>query len=457
MNTMGCWSDSRLFNDQNNPVPYTLFLGWRLPSLSVNADGSTIEFPAPFDSEFRTTVYERINGARDLLNSEWCLGYFFQNEYHFRKNNGDTRYRVAYAYMQASDNSDAKEAIIGFLQKRHSSISALNTAWGTQYTGWAAVRALDEIPSGGDADAQAWEEAYADELYKIINEEGDKVSPALFLGSRFIAFTPVHMMNAAAPHLDVIGINWYRFSPNDIHITSTDKPIIIGEFHFGAVERGYFHTGLRAVGDQDDRADALYHYLRDALEHERIVGAHWFQYRSQAVTGRKDGENFQIGLVDLCDAPYPEIRTAARSIGKNLYRIRGAQYLPPDLDKDGIPDSVETAHGLDPNNPSDASGDLDEDDKSNFVEFVLGTDLSETSQFMSPIIAVTSTNSEVTIPAKDVQAGRRYLLQHSHDLNSEWALIDSFTADSSTSGPQTYTLPKTITDGFYRIQVELVD
>ncbi|MBK1875476.1 hypothetical protein [Pelagicoccus mobilis] len=457
MNTMGCWSDSRLFNDQDNPVPYTLFLGWNLPTLSVDANGSMIEFPDPFDSDFRSTVYGRINGARDLLNSEWCLGYFFQNEYHFRKNNSDSRYRVAYAYMQADDESDAKEAIIDFLQKRHTSISALNTAWGTQYSSWANVRALDEIPSGGDVDAMAWEEAYADRLYQTIKEEGQKVSPALFLGSRFIAFTPFHIMNAAAPHIDVIGINWYRYSPNDIPVSTIDKPIIIGEFHFGAVERGYFHTGLRAVGDQNDRAEAMYHYLRDALQHDRIVGAHWFQYRSQAVTGRKDGENFQIGLVDLCDSPYPETRTAARSIGKGLYRIRGAQYLPPDLDNDGIPDSVESTHGLDPSNPADASFDLDEDSKSNLVEYVLGTDLSAASELISPSIAVASSRSEITIPENSIQAGRRYLLLHSNDLKSAWKLVDYITTDSTTDDPMTWTLPESITEGFYRIQVELVD
>ncbi|MBN1884465.1 MAG: immune inhibitor A, partial [Candidatus Krumholzibacteriota bacterium] len=44
-----------------------------------------------------------------------------------------------------------------------------------------------------------------------------------------------------------------------------------------------------------------------------------------------------------------------------------------DTDGDGIPDAVETAYGLDPEDPSDADGDLDADGLSNLEEFRLGT------------------------------------------------------------------------------------
>jgi hypothetical protein len=53
-----------------------------------------------------------------------------------------------------------------------------------------------------------------------------------------------------------------------------------------------------------------------------VVGAHWFQYQDQATTGRGDGENYQIGLVDVCDRPYPETIRACREVGYRLYGIR---------------------------------------------------------------------------------------------------------------------------------------
>ena len=73
---------------------------------------------------------------------------------------------------------------------------------------------------------------------------------------------------------------------------------------------------------QGQRAHAYTHYLHEALKHPNIVGTHWFQYREQAVTGRPDGENYQIGFVDICDTPYQEIIDASRRIGEKMYEYR---------------------------------------------------------------------------------------------------------------------------------------
>ena len=47
-----------------------------------------------------------------------------------------------------------------------------------------------------------------------------------------------------------------------------------------------------------------------------------------------------------------------------------------DSDGDGIPDNVETAAGLNPNEPQDAAGDLDNDGLTNIQEYLAGTSLS---------------------------------------------------------------------------------
>ena len=99
-------------------------------------------------------------------------------------------------------------------------------------------------------------------------------------------------------------------------------PVIIGEFHFGALDRGMFHTGLRSTENQQDRADKYTAYVRGALRNRYIIGTHWFQYVDQPTTGRGDGENYQIGFLDICDNPYPEIVQAARAIGRDMYAYR---------------------------------------------------------------------------------------------------------------------------------------
>ena len=49
---------------------------------------------------------------------------------------------------------------------------------------------------------------------------------------------------------------------------------------------------------------------------------HWFQYRDQPLLGRGDGEAYEIGFVDVCDRPYPELTRAARAIGETMYDKR---------------------------------------------------------------------------------------------------------------------------------------
>ncbi|MCL2624766.1 MAG: hypothetical protein FWD31_13975, partial [Planctomycetaceae bacterium] len=101
-----------------------------------------------------------------------------------------------------------------------------------------------------------------------------------------------------------------------------DKPCVIGEFHFGALDRGMFHTGLCPTDSQDARAAAYERYVKSALNNPYIVGTHWFQYMDQATTGRGDGENYQIGLLTACDSPYPETIAAVRRVGEQMYELR---------------------------------------------------------------------------------------------------------------------------------------
>ncbi len=63
-------------------------------------------------------------------------------------------------------------------------------------------------------------------------------------------------------------------------------------------------------------------YVESALDNPQIVGVHWHQFSDQATTGRFDGEYLQVGLTDVCDRPYEEMRTALREVGYGLYDRR---------------------------------------------------------------------------------------------------------------------------------------
>ena len=153
----------------------------------------------------------------------------------------------------------------------------------------------------------------------------DLMPGVLYLGPRLASYNR-EAVAVAAKHCDVVCFNIYSELPTD---RTTDElaaefdfPVVIGEFHFGALDRGMFHTGLRKAKDQNERATKFSEYVRTAITSKWCVGTHWFQYRDQALTGRFDGENYNIGFVTITDTPYPEMRAAARKLHQDLYTLR---------------------------------------------------------------------------------------------------------------------------------------
>jgi hypothetical protein len=175
----------------------------------------------------------------------------------------------------------------------------------------------------------AWWETY----YRHVSALAKEVLPnKLYLGSRLdfhdfpdSASGRIDIARLAAKYTDVVSFNQYRFTLDEFHwAEGIDRPVIVGEFHFGALDRGLLHTGLRMVVNQEQRADAYRHFVTSALLNPLIVGAHWFQLYDEPTTGRGDGENYQIGFLDVCDQPYAETIAASRDVGYHLYEIRNS-------------------------------------------------------------------------------------------------------------------------------------
>ncbi len=175
-----------------------------------------------------------------------------------------------------------------------------------------------------------WWEKY----YRQVSAAAKEIMPdKLYLGSRLdyhdwpdVEANKHEIVKLAARYCDVISFNFYKFTLDDVVLPEgVDRPAIIGEFHFGALDRGQFHTGLRSVVDQNHRAEAYRNYVTSAARNPAFVGALWFQCYDESTTGRFDGENYQIGFLDIGDTPYPETVAAAREVGYKLYSIRAGK------------------------------------------------------------------------------------------------------------------------------------
>ncbi|HEY8966569.1 MAG TPA: hypothetical protein VIM58_09005 [Candidatus Methylacidiphilales bacterium] len=175
----------------------------------------------------------------------------------------------------------------------------------------------------------AFEEIY-DLYFKTCRDEVKRAAPHhLYCGSRFLRNVAPDVVALASGYCDVISFNIYEYNVTDRKVFGADKPFLVGEFHFGALDRGVFGTGNRWAGDQQDRAGMYEDYMTSALRNPACVGAHWFQYNAQSLTGRDDGENFQIGLVDIASNPHPEMRDALRRFGYGMYEACTAASANP--------------------------------------------------------------------------------------------------------------------------------
>ena len=80
--------------------------------------------------------------------------------------------------------------------------------------------------------------------------------------------------------------------------------------------------------DQAERGRAYRHYVETAFALPELIGTHYFQWADQPSTGRFDGENYNIGLVDVTDRPYPELVAALKQAHGRVLRLHRGELAP---------------------------------------------------------------------------------------------------------------------------------
>jgi len=164
-----------------------------------------------------------------------------------------------------------------------------------------------------------------------INAAVKKYDPNhLNLGLRFGGSAPDAIIKASKG-FDVFSFNSYGYSVNPSMIKRiydiTGLPMVIGEFHFGVPERG-LAPGLAQTISQEERGVAYRYYVENAAANPAIIGTHWFQWMDQPATGRNDGENYNIGFVDVTDRPYTELINAAKETFGRILNVHSGKEPP---------------------------------------------------------------------------------------------------------------------------------
>lgn len=139
------------------------------------------------------------------------------------------------------------------------------------------------------------------------------------------------LLKVCSKAFDVFSFNCYMLEPKqsmlDRAMEIMDLPMIIGEYHFGTVDRGLAQS-LWQVESQEQRGVAYRYYTENAYSHPAIVGTGYFQWCDQDITGRGDGENYNCGLIDVTDRPYAEQVEAMMETSKVLYSVHSGETAP---------------------------------------------------------------------------------------------------------------------------------
>jgi hypothetical protein len=324
-NTVACWSDMEFI--KRSQLPYVHILnGFPQTSKNIFRD-----FPDVFSDEYKEESVRWAQQLKSLAEDKNMIGYFMSNEPTWAFVD---ELNIAAVTLEKETRFKSKDFIINSLKDKYSDISALNKVWATSFSSFDAMYSPFDVSSIS--------EAASDDL-RIISTEMVRQFikiPALALknvdknhlnlGMRY-AWLSSPALAAGSEYFDVFSFNCYRHDPYDSIERIADMvkmPVMIGEFHFGALDRGLDATGIQGVATQEDRAKAYRYYMHRAAKHPYCLGAHYFTLNDQAYLGRFDGENYQIGFVDVCNREYEEITSTAAKTNREVYLVANGDIEP---------------------------------------------------------------------------------------------------------------------------------
>ena len=321
-NTVANWSDPE-FQRAPPGLPYVI----PMPEYPTSAVLLYRDLPDVYSEEFRASARRWAQSLAPFRDDPNLVGYFMRNEPNWAFGAND----VASEMLEANPGTATRRALAAWLREKYAGDApAWAKAWALGLTAFEQLetrlvaRAADRSPAAKE-DLWAFSKEMVRTYVRVPAEECRKVDPRhLNLGMRY-AWISSELLYEAADSFDVFTINSYRMTPPADVIAEvarrTRRPVLIGEFHFGALDRGLPSTGLKGVASQLERGVAYRRYVEAAAANPDVVGAHYFILNDQELLGRFDGENFQIGFVDVCHRPYAELVAAARQAHEAMYDV----------------------------------------------------------------------------------------------------------------------------------------
>jgi len=305
-NTLGGWSDQEYFPG----MPFT-------PVLHLGAYAR-----APYNDLFDpANIAIMDKAAKDQISKledvPGLIGYFSDNEL------GWWRESLFTSYLSLPNSSAGKQEVVSVLRTYYrDQFSNLQDEWDTKATSFDTLDGSLTLRPGteGMQAVIAWQTHLTQHYYRLMNRLIRKYDQKrMILGDRYAQFYYLNVAQAARPYVDVISTNygaeWNNGDTSQFFLKTltdlTKKPVLITEFYMAANENRSGNKnssgGFPVVETQRQRADAVKNYLTTIARKPYVIGAHWFQFYDEPTYGRADGENYNMGVVDIHGVPYQEL------------------------------------------------------------------------------------------------------------------------------------------------------
>lgn len=308
-NSIGGWSDTKLFRQFGGER--------RLPYFEVLHLGAYHR--APWEDMFSAEHVRIIEkAAKDQIekikDDPYLVGYFSDNEL------GWWREALFLAYLKMKPSAPGRKRFVEFVSGYYKgSWPEFKKDWTSKHGSFAKIDHTIRLRRGqaGMRVVKAWQSFLTSHYYRQMQTAIRKYDPdRLILGDRYCQFYYPNVAETAAPYVDAIstnyGADWNSGENTEYFLFSlhqiTKKPVLITEFYLAAMENRSGNKnssgGFPVVKTQRDRERSVKTYLADLGRRPYVVGAHWFQFWDEPTHGRGDGENYNMGLVDIHGKDY---------------------------------------------------------------------------------------------------------------------------------------------------------
>jgi hypothetical protein len=314
-NTLGAWTANDVLARADRPYTVALHLGQYLgaPWVDVDTDAARATIGGLVDLEVRP----RRDDPR-------LIGYFVDNElcwcepelfaYWARRPQSAPIKRKLFALLRREYGGDLarvrRDFEIAPAPRRFEALAD-------------ALETFEVRPGRRPAVVDAFVEMLADDYYRVVSAAVRAADPHhLLLGDRYAAFYSQPAARAAGRYMDVVSVNDSPLTARGFVSPSffatlhrlSGRPVLVSEFYAAAAENQSGnhnqHGPYLVVDTQAQRADVVATMTETLARLPYVVGYHWFQWSDQPAGGRGDGEDFNMGLVDLRDGPYDALTAA---------------------------------------------------------------------------------------------------------------------------------------------------